>query len=135
MKNKQNRNALIIVLLATMLTCVLMLFIKNDNNEKIPDDYIAIFHGGAGEQTYKTYIYKIDNGEANRGFKYINLTSTTEYWGSPNWINQINDEGEFNWTDEAFIVAEKHGAYSFVTIPNDYKTYTIEEFQARLIMN
>lgn len=55
------------------------LIIKNSD---IPDGYIAIFHGGEGERTYETYIYKIDNGHANMGFKYINVTSTKESLGS-----------------------------------------------------
>lgn len=135
MKNKQNRYIMIIVLIPIIVVCALMLFIKSSDNETIPDGYIAVFHGGVGEQTYQTYIYKIDNGQANRGFKYINVTSTTEFWGSPNWITEINDEGEFDWTDGAFIVAEKHGAYSYVTVPNNDEVYTIEEFQKKFIMN
>lgn len=135
MKNKQNRYIMIIVLIPIIVVCTLMLFIKSSDNEIIPDGYIAVFHGGVGEQTYQTYIYKIDNGQANRGFKYINVTSTTEFWGSPNWITEINDEGEFDWTDGAFIVAEKHGAYSYVTVPNNDEVYTIEEFQKKFIMN
>ena len=35
------------------------LYLKWQNNSDIPNDYIAIFHGGVGEQTYETYIYKI----------------------------------------------------------------------------
>lgn len=111
------------------------LYIKYQNGSDIPNDYIAIFHGGVGEQTYETYIYKIDNGHVNLGFKYINVTSTTESWGSSNWKHKINDKGEFDWTDGAFIVAKKHGAYSYVTLPNDDKIYTIEEFQSMFIMN
>jgi len=111
------------------------LYLKYQNNSDIPDDYIAIFHGGGGEETYETYIYKIDNGHANMGFKYINVTSTTESLGSSKWNHKINDKGEFDWTDGAFAVAKKHGAYSYVTLPNNDKRYSIEEFQSMFIMN
>lgn len=39
------------------------------------------------------------------------------------------------WTDDVFTVAEKNNAYSYVTLPNDKKTYTIEEFQSMFLMN
>ena len=94
-----------------------------------------MFHGGSGEVTKSTYIYKIDNGHANMGFKYINTENHTESWGSSEWITKIVDEGEFDFTDGAFVVAKKHGAYSYVVEPGNDKTYTIEEYQNRFIMN
>lgn len=103
--------------------------------DEVPKDYIAVFHGGAGELTYSTYIYKIDNGQANYGFRYINTTNTTKHWGSPEWNIKITDKGKFSWTDGAFKVAKENNAYSFVTLSNDEKIYTIEEFQSMFIMN
>ncbi len=114
---------------------VIFLLNKDDAKDVVPTDYIAVFHGGAGERTYETYIYKEDNGQANYGFKYINVESTTVRWGSSDWNHKVTKEGTFNWTDEAFRIAEENGAYSYVTIPNDTKTYTIEEFQGKFIMN
>ena len=61
--------------------------------------------------------------------------NTTVSWGSPEWEIKITDSGEVTWTDDVFPVAKKHGAYSYVKIPNDDKTYTIEEFQERFLMN
>lgn len=107
--------------------------IKQDNN--IPENYIAIFNGGAGEITYSTYIYKIDNGQANYGFKYINTTNTTVSWGSSEWNVRITGRGEVGWTDEVFKVAEDNFAYSYVQLPNDTKTYTIDEFMSMFLMN
>ena len=136
MNNKKIK--LIFLVLITVIVFGILgfcLYLKYQNNSDIPNDYIAIFHGGVGEQTYETYIYKIDNGHGNFGFKYINVTSTTESWGSSNWKHKINEKGEFDWTDGAFIVAKKHGAYSYVTLPNDDKIYSIEEFQNMFIMN
>ncbi len=104
-------------------------------NSEIPEDYIAVFHGGVGEITYSTYIYKIDNGHDNYGFKYINTTNSTTYWGSSEWNVKVTDKGEFDWTDGAFVVAKKNNAYSYVTIPNSTDAYTIEEFQGMFIMN
>ena len=103
--------------------------------DEVPKDYIAVFHGGVGELTYSTYIYKIDNGQANYGFEYINTTNTTKSWGSPDWNVEITKKGEFDWTDGAFIVAKKNNAYSYVTLPGDKKAYSIEEFQSMFIMN
>ena len=101
----------------------------------IPDDYIAVFHGGSGEVTYETYIYKEDTGHANYGFEYINVTSHTKSWGSSEWTHEITKKGKAYWTDDVFPVAEKNGAYEYVTIPNDNKTYTIDEFAGMFLMN
>lgn len=101
----------------------------------IPEDYIAVFHGGSGEITYSTYIYKIDNNQANYGFEYINTTNTTKSWGSSEWNVKVTDKGEFSWTDEAFTIAKENYAYSYVKIPGDKKAYSIEEFQKMFIMN
>ena len=108
---------------------------KKTVDQNIPTDYIAEFCGGSGEMIYSTYIYKIDNGHANMGFKYINTESHTKFWGSSEWIVKIVDEGEFDFTDGAFIVAREHGAYSYITEPGNEKNFTIEEYQGRFIMN
>ena len=84
---------------------------KEPSNDKIPENYIAVFNGGSGEMTYSTYIYKIDNKQANYGFKYINTTNTTKSWGSSEWEIKITDKGKFDWTDGAFIVAKENNAY------------------------
>jgi hypothetical protein len=130
----KNKIIPIIIVAATIIIVLLFLIIK-PKGDNIPNDYIAIFNGGSEEITYSTYIYKIDNGQANMGFKYINTVNTTVSWGSPEWEIKITDSGEVTWTDDVFPVAKKHGAYSYVKIPNDDKTYTIEEFQERFLMN
>ena len=101
----------------------------------VPDGYLAVFHGGVGEITHETYIYKDNNGQGNYGFTYINTTSTTKSWGSSEWKTTITKRGSFDWTDGAFVVAQENGAYSYVTIPNSDKTYSIEEFQNMFLMN
>ena len=133
----KKRIILIITILMVVIVSILLLFIKNNVvlPKEVPDGYVAVFHGGVGELTYSTYIYKIDNGQANYGFEYINTTNTTKSWGSPDWNIKITEKGEFDWTDGAFIVAKKNNAYSYVTIPGDKKTYSIEEFQGMFIMN
>lgn len=126
----------VLVLIVLIIVGIALILNKKDIDDNvIPNDYIAIFHGGLGEITYETYIYKIDNGKPNYGFKYINVTSTTEYWGSSNVIRKVTEKGEFDWTDGAFTTAEKNHAYSYVTVPNDSYSYSIEEFQNRFIMN
>lgn len=136
MNNKKTKLIFLVLITVAVLGILgFCLQFKYQNNSDIPNDYIAIFHGGVGELTYETYIYKIDNGHVNRGFKYINVTSMTESRGSSNWKHKINDKGEFDWTDGAFLVAKNHGAYSYVTLPKNDKIYTIEEFQSMFIMN
>ncbi|MDR0930754.1 MAG: hypothetical protein LBM38_03285 [Clostridiales bacterium] len=107
-------------------------FFAYDSFQPIPDDYIAVFHGGSGEQTYSTYIYKIDNGRANMGFKYINTTNTIVS-GSGEQETKVTKIGEFDWTDGAFVAAEKNGAYDYVE--SNGNKYTIDEFKGKFIMN
>lgn len=107
----------------------LFLYLKKLNDNNIPTDYIAIFHGGVGEQTYETYIYEVDNGDEKIKFKFINVTSTTVFWGSADWTQEINELGMLESVDDIFLVAKKHGAYSYVTVPNDDNLYSIEEFE------
>ena len=117
----------IIVVFISLVIVITFLIIDNISSS-IPEDYIAVFQGESVNTKYSTYIYKIDNEHANMGFKYINtITIKGE--------SKIKDKGEFSWTDGAFIVAKKHGAYDYVEIPGDTKRYTIEEFQRRFIMN
>lgn len=105
------------------------------NSDEIPEGYIAVFHGGSGEQTYETYIYKINNEQENYGFEYINTTSTTTYWGSGKQNIKITKRGSVDWTDKVFVVAKENNAYSFVTLPNSDKIYTIEEYMQIFLMN
>ena len=129
--------SIVIVIIAIVVGC-LLLNKKNStssSDDKIPSGYIAVFHGGVGEQTHETYIYKIENGHDNSGFKYINVTSTTKKYGSSEWKRKVTGSGEVQWTDDVFPVAEKNGAYSYVTLPDSDKRYTIEEFQGMFIMN
>lgn len=125
---------LVLVVIVSIIGVRFFSYSKDEDNN-IPEDYIAVFNGGVGEVTYSTYIYKIDNGHANYGFKYINTTNTTVSWGSSEWKSKVTGRGEVTWTDEVFSVAKKNGAYSYVMLPNDSKTYTIEEFQIMFTMD
>lgn len=59
---------------------IIMFFMLNNNDTNILNDYIALFHGGTGEVTYATYIYKIDNSYAHYKFRYINTTNLIKSW-------------------------------------------------------
>ena len=109
--------------------------VDTEKSDEITDNYIAIFHGGSGEIIYETYVYKINNGQANYGFNYINVTKTTTSYGSSKWDTKITKRGSVDWTDNVFGVAEENNAYSYVTLPNSDKTYTIEEFQYMFLMD
>ena len=62
------------------------------------------------------------------GFRYINAVGHGKSY-------KILSEGYFDFTDGAFKVAKEHGAYSYVTVPDNDKKYSIEEFQSMFIMN
>lgn len=100
-----------------------------EQGQIVPDGYVAVFHGGVGERTYETYIYKDDNGHNNQGFTYINTTSTTKSWGSSEWETVITKRGSFAWTYSAFDIAKENGAYSYVTVSDSNIIYSIEEFR------
>ena len=134
MKNKK-LFCIFTILIIIALVFGSIIYINKTTNNKIPDGYIAIFHGGAGEITYETYIYKKDNGHANSGFDYINVTNTTVSWGSSEWNSKITKRGSVQWTDDVFEVAKENGAYSYVTLPNSDKTYTIEQYMSMFLMN
>ena len=109
--------------------------IKQAPNKSEELKLVATFHGGSSELTYETEIYKIDNGHDNYGFKYKSYEVTTTSWGSSKSNRKLIDEGEFMWTDGAFDVAQRNHAYSYVIEPGNDKTYSIEDFQARFIMD
>ena len=129
----------VVLLSSLLLICVIFVgigvgyFSSKEKSDVVPEGYFAVFHGGCCEVTQSTYVYKIDNGHANMGFKYVNTVNTTESWGSTNWIIEIVDEGEVTWTDDVFKVAKEHGAYSYVI--EDGEKYTIEEYMNRFLMN
>lgn len=120
---KNNKKVIIIIGIIVLLMIGVIIAV-NMKREEQSDDYIAVFHGGVGEVTYQTYIYK--NGD---GFKYVNETCNTIRYGSPEWKCKITAKGKFDFSDESFSIAKKNGAYSYVTIPNDENSYTIEEFK------
>ena len=128
-----------LVLVLVVISLIIVSLKKNEepeaNKSKVPSNYIAVFHGGVGEITYETYIYKDNNGHDNMGFSYINTTSTTKSWGSSEWNTRIDGRGSVTWTDDVFPVAKEHGAYSYVTIPNSDETYSIEEFTKMFLMD
>lgn len=139
---KSKDKGIIFIIIGVLLCLIIGIHIflitkenKDTTNDGIPDGYIAVFHGGVGERTYETYIYKIDNGHANMGFKYVNTTSTTKSWGSYEWNSVVTGSGTVDWTDAVFTVAKENGAYSYVTIPNSDDFYTIEQFQSMFIMD
>lgn len=136
MKNKKRLIVFSIIAISILIIISIVLYFNYQKNKNvIPDNYIAVFSGGSGEIVCETYIYKIDNGQSNYGFKYINTRSMTTSWGSTNWETIVVEKGKVDWTDSVFGVAKKHGAYSYVRFPNDSKTYSIEEFMDMFIMN
>ena len=136
MRNRKICLLIVIMLCILIFSCLLVVITKNDkDNSKIPDGYIAVFHGGSGEVIYETYIYKINNNQPNYGFNYINVTRTTKSYGSSKWNIKITKHGSVSWTDNVFGVAKENNAYAYVALPNSEKTYTIEEYMQMFLMN
>ena len=125
----------ILAIIVLLISSIIYVYISITNNSKIPNGYIAIFHGGAGEITYETYIYKKDNGQANSDFVFINVTNTTKSWGSRKWKSKITKRGSVQSNDDVFKIAKENGAYSYVTLPNNDKIYTIEQYMSMFLMN
>ena len=94
-----------------------------DVEPSIPDGYIAVLNGGGGEITYETYVYRTD-----RGFEYVNVTSTTESWGSPVWNKVVDNSGTASTKEEIIEVAEEHGATQFVLFAGDDDPHPLSGF-------
>lgn len=126
-----------LIVISVIVICVVIALISINITKKdeIPDGYIAVFNGGSGEITFSTYIYKIDNGKPNYGFEYINTTNITKHWGSSELNVAVTGKGKLDWTDDVFEVAKNNHAYSSVTLSNNNKVYTIEEFRNIFLMN
>ncbi len=90
---------------------------------EIEDGYVAVLHGGAGERTYETYVYKTETG-----YKYFNVTSTTVSWGSTEWSHKVNDYGYTDSKEEILRRAKAHGADQCVTYGTDTTAYPIDDF-------
>lgn len=135
MKNKKIFWLIVLISSILIVSCILIVINSKSNNDKIPNGYISVFHGGSGEVTYETYIYKINNGQPNYGFNYINVTKRTTSYGSSKWNTKITKKGSVDWTDNVFGVAEENNAYDYVTLPNSDKKYTIEEYMIMFLMD
>lgn len=129
------KKVIVIIIFLCIILVGVCFGIRYTNNNEISEGYIAVFCGGTGERVYSTYVYKIDNGQANYGFKYINTVSTTISLESTELNEKITGRGKLDWTDDVFYIAKKNDAYDYVRIPNSTKTYTIEEFMTMFIMN
>ena len=135
MKNKKEKKRIILlVTVVVFITVGSCLYLKYRNSNYIPEDYIAVFYGGEGAFIYSTYIYKVNNGQANYGFKYINTTSTIDSWSSSELKTKITNRGRVAWTDDVFAIAKENNAYSYVILPNN-EIYSIEEFMTMFSMD
>ncbi len=71
-----------------------------------------------------------DNGQANSGFDYINVTNTTVSWGSDEMNSEITKRGSVKGMDAVFEIAKENGVYSYVTLPDGDTAYTIEQYMS-----
>lgn len=94
-----------------------------DTDILLQGGYFAVLHGGGGEITHQTYVFKSDEG-----YSYINTTSTTVSWGSPQWEEKVTDKGSAKTKEDIVEIAKENGADAFVTIPEDSATYKIKDF-------
>jgi len=88
---------------------------ETERESDTPEEgYFAVFHGGAGEKVYETYVYAADGG-----YRYVNVTATTVSWGSSQWNYKITGEGEADTADDVIRAAEENGAGQFVIYVDD----------------
>lgn len=119
-----------------IISCFCLSRFRNKSFEVVPDGYIAVFHGGSSGVTYETYIYKQEGiPDAAYGYEYINVTTTVKFWGSFESRSKITGRGYLHWTDSVFVAAKENNAYSYVTLPNDSKIYSIDEFAHMFVLN
>lgn len=90
---------------------------------EVEDGWIAKFNGGSGEITYHTYVYKVENG-----YRYINTTSTTVSYGSPQWNEIVIDSGTVSTKEEIVQIAKDNGSKQYVLFPDDKENYKISDF-------
>lgn len=90
---------------------------------EVEDGWIAKLNGGSGEITYHTYVYKVENG-----YRYINTTSTTVSYGSPQWTERVTDSGAVSTKEEIVQIAKDNGSKQYVKFPDDKETYKISDF-------
>ncbi|MBR6256415.1 MAG: hypothetical protein IKR23_03470 [Lachnospiraceae bacterium] len=95
----------------------------NENGGQPGDGYVAVIHGGVGEKSYETYIY-----EKDKGYKYINVESTTVSWGAAQWNHEVTKIGLADTKEEVLGIAAKHGADSCVTFPGDNEAHPLSSF-------
>ena len=125
LKRFRNRGFIMIAVFILLAIIFLPTALKN-SGKHFSEGAIAIFHDS--KDAYRTYIYKVDNDQANMGFSYINAIGHGKSY-------KIFSSGSFDFTDGAFKAAKEFGAYDYVTIPGDDKNFSIEEFQSMFIMN
>lgn len=101
-----------------------------DGGYEVPDGYCAVLHGGAGEITYKTYVYYRDNDSRNNPYyEYIHVTSTTTSWGATTWRNEFDTSGAKDTREEIVETAKLHGSGDCMMLPGDYRNvYSIDDF-------
>ena len=90
---------------------------------EVEDGWIAKFNGGSGEITFQTYVYKEENG-----YRYINTTSTTVSYGSPQWTERVTDSGTVSTKEEIVQIAKDSGSEQYVKFPDDTEAYKISDF-------
>lgn len=86
------------------------------------DGYIAILSDGAGEIVKKTYVYKTDEGK----YKYINVTSVTESWGSTKWKDTLDGSGVVDTKEEIVYIAKNHDSCGYAIFPNNGTLINVE---------
>ena len=116
--NKSLWKLIVFLILSAILIGIVILII-NDNNNRIPTNYIAVFNGTSEGENYSTYIYKLDNKSDEYGYSFINITGTSKKY-------KITSKGETSWKDQLFEVAKSNNAYT--SVKYEGRDYTIEDF-------
>lgn len=124
------------IILIVVIALVRFINVHKYDTIKIEDNYYAVLHAGSCGYMNSTYLYII-NGK----YKYIQVQSCHNCWGSYEATETVTKVGKLNWPQDVIDVAKKNGSDGWVTLNVDipetqyHKRYnkgdsiTIDEFR------
>ena len=116
---------IIAIAILSVVTIVGHTFLFTADDTIITDDYIVVFHGGASEVTYETYVYK-------KGFRYRYINTQTTNVSHKDKETVVLNVGKFNNIDDIYEIINDNGSNSYATLPNYNKQYSIKDIKNKL---
>lgn len=119
-----------ISLLIVEIILVAFSYCQDDNN-KIPNNYIAVFKGESGDVVHSTYIYRKLSSEGKQvTYRYINTITTFTGYDKSDITETVVKKGNLTRFQKIFDAAMKNDAYSYVKYDDGY-IYHIKDFHQK----